>query len=36
VTARVKAWLADDSDHSLARRMAGTAFLIRVASAALV
>jgi O-antigen/teichoic acid export membrane protein len=36
VTALVKAWLADDSDHSLARRMAGTAFLIRVASAALV
>lgn len=33
--ARVKAFLADGSDHSLARRMAGTAFLIRVASAAI-
>jgi O-antigen/teichoic acid export membrane protein len=33
--ARARAWLADGSDTSLARRMAGTAFLIRVASAAL-
>lgn len=33
--AHVRAWLADGSDSSLARRMAGTAFLIRVASAAL-
>ena len=33
--ARVRAWLADGSGTSLARRMAGTAFLIRVASAAL-
>ena len=32
---RTKTWLADGSDHSLARRLAGTAFLIRVASAAL-
>src|SRR6185503_17244634 len=36
VPALLKAWFADGSDHSLARRMAGTAFLIRVASAALV
>jgi O-antigen/teichoic acid export membrane protein len=33
--ARVRAWLADGSDTSLAHRMAGTAFLIRVASAVL-
>jgi O-antigen/teichoic acid export membrane protein len=33
--ARVRAWLADGTDRSLARRIAGTAFLIRVASAAL-
>ncbi len=30
---RVRAWLADDSDRSLAQRIAGAAFLIRVASA---
>jgi O-antigen/teichoic acid export membrane protein len=34
-TARLRAWLADKSDTSLAHRMAGTAFLIRVASAVL-
>ena len=34
--ARARAWLADRSDRTLAQRMAGTAFLIRVASAALV
>ena len=34
--ARIRGWLADRSDHSLAQRMAGAAFLIRVASAALV
>ncbi|MPZ57395.1 MAG: oligosaccharide flippase family protein [Rhizobiales bacterium] len=33
--ARVRSWLADGSDTSLARRMAGAAFLIRVASAIL-
>jgi len=33
--ARLRAWLSDSSDTSLARRLAGTAFLIRVASAAL-
>lgn len=33
---RARAWLADRSDHSLAQRMAGNAFLIRVASAVLV
>src|SRR6185437_15075464 len=32
----VRAWLADHSDRSRAQRAAGTAFLIRVASAALV
>ena len=32
----VRAWLADHSDNSRAQRAAGTAFLIRVASAALV
>jgi O-antigen/teichoic acid export membrane protein len=36
VTARVRAWLADTSDRSLAQRTAGTAFLIRVGSAALL
>jgi O-antigen/teichoic acid export membrane protein len=36
VTARVRAWLADGSDRRLAQRTAGTAFLIRVASAALL
>ena len=35
VSARVRTWLGDGSDTSLARRMAGTAFLIRVASAVL-
>jgi len=33
VTSRVRAWLADGSDRSLAQRTAGAAFLIRVASA---
>jgi O-antigen/teichoic acid export membrane protein len=33
---RARAWLADHSDHSRAQRMAGNAFLIRVASAVLV
>jgi O-antigen/teichoic acid export membrane protein len=33
--ARVRAWRADTSDTSLAHRMAGAAFLIRVASAVL-
>ena len=35
LTARVKAWLADESDRSLAQRLAGAAFIIRVASAVL-
>jgi O-antigen/teichoic acid export membrane protein len=34
--ARLKTWFADRSDDSLARRAAGTAFLIRCVSAALV
>ena len=34
--ARVRAWRADDSDTSLAQRTAGTAFLIRVGSAAIL
>jgi O-antigen/teichoic acid export membrane protein len=34
--ARLRAWLDDSSDRSIAQRVAGTAFLIRVASAALV
>lgn len=34
--ARARAWLLDRSDRSLAQRMASTAFLIRVVSAALV
>jgi O-antigen/teichoic acid export membrane protein len=34
--ARVRAWRADDSDNSLAQRTAGTAFLIRVGSAAIL
>ena len=34
--ARLKAWVADRSDDSLAQRAAGTAFLIRCVSAALV
>src|ERR1043166_8609855 len=33
---RTRAWLADHSDHTRAQRMAGNAFLIRVASALLV
>ena len=33
---RVRAWIADHSHSALAQRMAGTAFLIRVASAALI
>ena len=33
---RARGWLADHSDHRLAQRMAGNAFLIRVASAVLV
>jgi O-antigen/teichoic acid export membrane protein len=33
---RARAWLADRSDHSLAQRMAGNAFLIRIVSAVLV
>ena len=36
LTARLRAWFADQSDNSLAQRMAGAAFLIRVVSAALV
>ena len=32
---RARVWLADSSDRSLAQRMAGAAFLIRVASAAI-
>ncbi len=34
--ARAKAWRADGGDRALAQRMAGTAFLIRVASAAII
>ena len=34
--ARLRAWLADASHSSLAQRMAGVAFLIRVASAAVI
>jgi O-antigen/teichoic acid export membrane protein len=33
---RARAWLGDHSDHRLAQRMAGNAFLIRIASALLV
>ncbi len=36
LTSPLRAWLADGSDHSRAQRAAGSAFLIRVASAALV
>jgi O-antigen/teichoic acid export membrane protein len=36
LSARVRAWLADSSDRSLTQRMASAAFLIRVASAALI
>ncbi|HEY0568702.1 MAG TPA: oligosaccharide flippase family protein [Xanthobacteraceae bacterium] len=35
VPSRLRAWLADHSDRSIAQRMAGTAFLIRIASAVL-
>ena len=34
--ARVRAWIADHSHNALAQRMAGAAFMIRVASAALL
>jgi O-antigen/teichoic acid export membrane protein len=34
--AQIRAWLADRSDNSMAQRVAGTAFVIRVVSAALV
>ena len=33
---RLRHLLVDDSDHSVARRMAGTAFLIRVMSAGII
>src|SRR3990167_2531269 len=36
IYSRAVALFADGSDHSIARRVAGTAFLIRVASAAVV
>jgi O-antigen/teichoic acid export membrane protein len=36
VVRRVRTWLADESDRSLAQRTAGAAFLIRVASAGLL
>ena len=36
IAARIRAWLADGSDRSLAQRTAGAAFLIRVGSAALL
>lgn len=36
LSARLRAWLFDNSDHALTQRVAGTAFLIRVASAALL
>jgi O-antigen/teichoic acid export membrane protein len=35
VVRRIRAFLADGSDHSVAQRMAGTAFVIRVMSAAI-
>jgi O-antigen/teichoic acid export membrane protein len=35
VPARVRTWLADHSDRSIAQRIAGTAFLIRICSAVL-
>jgi O-antigen/teichoic acid export membrane protein len=35
LTARARAWLADGTDRSVAQRMAGSAFLIRVFSAGL-
>ncbi len=34
--ARARGWLADNSHHSIAQKMAGAAFLIRVLSAALI
>ena len=36
VAARARAWLADGSHHRIAQRVAGAAFMIRVASAALI
>ncbi len=36
VTAELRRWFADTSDHSLAQKIAGGAFLIRVASAVVV
>jgi O-antigen/teichoic acid export membrane protein len=36
LTGLLRAWLSDRSDRSIAQRMAGNAFLIRVASAALI
>src|SRR3954464_10578671 len=35
VPTRLRTWLADHSDRSIAKRIAGTAFLIRIASAIL-
>jgi O-antigen/teichoic acid export membrane protein len=36
LTAQVRAWLSDSSDRSVAQKVASAAFLIRVASAALI
>lgn len=36
ITAWTKAWLGDSSDRSIAQRVAGAAFLIRVVSAAII
>src|SRR5258707_9082880 len=36
IAARIKRWRPDGSDRSIAKRIAGTAFLIRVASAAII
>ena len=36
LTAQIRAWLKDGSDHSVAQRVAGAAFSIRVVSAALI
>ncbi len=36
IAARIKGWRPDGSDRSIAKRIAGTAFLIRVASAAII
>lgn len=36
LTALVRAWLADDSHRSIAQKVAGAAFMIRVVSAALI